>query len=132
MRAFLRSPLLKQFEVQNPECKIIHLKKNGAHPVVFGDYITPQNQTLPEIEVKKPKENQTKTSKPHDKANHRLQNSICVKNKGEEDIINVLTYLRNKRGGKNRTWNEDYKHVTQRPSIQGVWHPDQWCYTQMR
>jgi hypothetical protein len=40
--------------------------------------------------------------------------------------LKTLDYLVNKRPQK-RSWSERHRHKTQRPSIQGVWHPDQWA-----
>jgi len=55
---------------------------------------------------------------------------IGVRNYSPEQILETLNFLSNKRPGKSRSWSERYRHTTRRPSIQGVWHPDQWTTLQ--
>ena len=42
------------------------------------------------------------------------------------EIIRFIDYVNERRGGPHRNWTERRRHVTERPSIQGFWHPDQW------
>lgn len=42
------------------------------------------------------------------------------------EILHFLSFLNSKRPGPTRSFQERYRHVSQRPSIQGVWHPDDW------
>lgn len=52
---------------------------------------------------------------------HGGAHAISVRNLPPEKILEYMHYLRNRRGFKAREWTQS--HVTQRPSIQGLWFP---------
>jgi hypothetical protein len=52
---------------------------------------------------------------------HGGAHAICVKNLPPAKVLEYMHYLRNRRGFKAREWAQG--HITQRPSIQGLWFP---------
>jgi len=50
---------------------------------------------------------------------------VSVRNYTPQEILDTLIFLVNKRPQKRR-WTEKHRHTTKTPSIQGVWHPEQW------
>uniref|UniRef100_A0A6B2LLD5 Large ribosomal subunit protein mL43 n=1 Tax=Arcella intermedia TaxID=1963864 RepID=A0A6B2LLD5_9EUKA len=142
VREFLASKEKKQFEEENPHCEVVVFKQNGKHPLLLGEYISPQRPSLPPAQPATPPPKVPYGSPTYRGATpaerqpqlkfkqtlERSNNTLCIKNQSVQDIYEKLLYLRNKRGGKNRNWHENNRHKTRNPSIQGVWHPEQWSY----
>eukprot|EP01125_Pyxidicula_operculata_P010665 TRINITY_DN3511_c0_g1_i2.p1 TRINITY_DN3511_c0_g1~~TRINITY_DN3511_c0_g1_i2.p1 ORF type:complete len:132 (-),score=27.45 TRINITY_DN3511_c0_g1_i2:15-410(-) len=96
VRDYLQSPLKKDFELSNPQVQLETLVKKSKHPILVAEYA------------------------------NGSKSEICVKNLPADQVHDYVIYTRNKRDAHHRTWSEKHRQVTRKPSIQGVWHPDQW------
>jgi len=110
MREFLGSDIRKDFESKQDHIKVQEVFaarytdfKGNRHPGIIAEFDVDGQITTQQI---------------------------GVRNYTPDQILETLNYLANKRPGKSRSWNEKYRHYTRRPSIQGVWHPDQWTTLQ--
>jgi hypothetical protein len=92
-RDLLVSEDFKRFSDSNPQLEISTAVKGAKHPQLRVQYA------------------------------HGGTASLCVRNKSASGVLESLGYLRNRWGFKSRTWTETKRHVTTRPSIQGVWTP---------
>jgi len=96
LRTFLASSNRKEIQDTNPHIEFVYRKSNGRHPLLIAEY-------------------QNGVSTP-----------ISLRNLEIPEIRRFIDYVNNRRGGPHRNWTERRRHVTDRPSIQGFWHPDQW------
>eukprot|EP01126_Amoeba_proteus_P041948 TRINITY_DN4533_c0_g1_i6.p1 TRINITY_DN4533_c0_g1~~TRINITY_DN4533_c0_g1_i6.p1 ORF type:complete len:133 (-),score=16.83 TRINITY_DN4533_c0_g1_i6:42-440(-) len=98
MRDLIKSDRLRTFSTQNEHLSILTLQKSNSSPTLIAEYQNGHKQV------------------------------IGCKNIRPDDILNKIMFLNEKRGTPARTWHEQYRRVTSRPSIQGAWHPDDWLH----